>query len=36
MTPNSPSVKSAELLSSGIEDGMIYTDFDVVFDDDST
>ena len=32
ITPDFPKIDNAKLLSSGIEDGMIYTNFDVEFD----
>jgi len=36
ITPNFAPIKEKTLLSSGIEDGMIYTNFDVTFDNDAT
>lgn len=36
LTPDFLAIAEKELLSSGIEDGMIYTNFDVVFDNDTT
>ena len=36
ITPEYPATTSRELLSSGIQDGMIYTDFDVTFDNGTT
>lgn len=36
ITPDFPKIDNAKLLSSGIEDGMIYTNFDVEFDNGTT
>ena len=36
ITPDFAPIKEQTLLSSGIEDGMIYTNFDVTFDNDTT
>jgi hypothetical protein len=36
ITPNFAPIKEKTLLSSGIEDGMIYTNFDVTFDNGAT
>ena len=36
LTPDFPAIKEYKLNNSGIEDGMVYTHFDVVFEDDTT